>query len=77
MTAAVAVRRRRAAAVRCPVLQHGLADPLDLLAAPPAPSTFGLSRAALLAEVRRCAASGWTLAELRTRFAVEELTAGV
>lgn len=32
------------------------------------PSDFGLTRRELRAEIRRCHASGWSLAELRHRF---------
>lgn len=69
MTAAAAIRRRRAAAVRCVVLDDGHADPFDRAAAPAGPGTFGLDRAALLREARRLAAEGWLTWEIRSRFA--------
>lgn len=76
MSAAAAIRRRRAAAVRCQPLDDGRRDPLDRAAvAEGGPSTFGLDRAELRREVARCAAAGWQLWELRARFAVEGVSA--
>lgn len=75
MSAAAAIRRRRAAADRCPPLDHGRRDPLDRAAAPAGPSTFGLDRAELRAELRHLAAAGWQVWELRERFAVEGVSA--
>jgi len=74
VSAAAAIRRRRTAAVRCAPLADGRRDPLDL-AAPAGPSTFGLDRAELRAELRRLAAQHWQVWELRERFAVEGVSA--
>lgn len=68
-------RRRRAAAYRCAPLDHGHRDPLDQFATPAGPSSYGLTRAELLRELRRCAANGWSPAELRARFTLEGATA--
>lgn len=71
--AAVSVRRRRSAAVRCAPLECGHADPLDCGAVDDqAPGTFGLDRRELRAELRRLAAGGWQVWELRQRFAVDQ-----
>ncbi|MFE6742320.1 hypothetical protein [Streptomyces tubercidicus] len=63
-----ALRARRRAADRLPPLACGHRDPLYCLAAPPGPSTYGLSRALLAAEVARCRARGWSVADLAARF---------
>ncbi|MEV7009560.1 hypothetical protein [Streptosporangium sp. NPDC051022] len=59
--------RRRAASRRLPPLADGRRDPLDPPDRP-GPCSFGLSRAELVAEVRRCRSRGWGDWELRTVF---------
>ncbi len=53
------LQERYAAALRLPPLDSG-------------PSTFGLSRGELEAEISRCSAEGWQLWELEARFVIPE-----
>lgn len=72
MSAAGEVRARRAAALRLVPLECGHADPLDCAAGTrPVGDTYGLDRGELLAEVRRLAADGWQVWEIRRRFALD------
>ncbi|MEV8635391.1 hypothetical protein AB0395_27410 [Streptosporangium sp. NPDC051023] len=59
--------RRRVASWRLPLLADGRRDPLDPPDRP-GPCSFGLFRAELVAEVRRCRSLGWGDWELRTVF---------
>ncbi|WP_155059732.1 hypothetical protein [Streptomyces blattellae] len=63
-----ALRARRGAADRLPPLACGHRDPLLCLAAPPGPSTYGLTPAQFAAEVDRCRGRGWSEADLAARF---------
>jgi hypothetical protein len=65
---AAQLRRRRAAAWRLVPLSDGHRDPLDGFASPPGPSDFGLNRADLVTEIRRCREAGWVDWELVVRF---------
>lgn len=70
--AAGVVWRRRYAAYGCMPRECGCphafhADPLDCLAAPPAPSTFSLDARELAHHADRLAAAGWQGWELRQR----------
>lgn len=60
--------RRRTAALRTPPLPCGQhRDPLLCEAAPPAPSTYGLTPGELRAEADRLTARGWSVAEITAR----------
>ena len=67
------LRRRRAAALRCPPLESGHRDPLDARCAPAGPGTFGLSAVELVAEARRLRGQGWDCWEVSVRLAQPEL----
>ncbi|MEV5124295.1 hypothetical protein AB0K49_16120 [Streptomyces decoyicus] len=66
------LRARRRAAGRLPPLPCGHRDPLLCLAASPGPSTYGLTRAQLAAEVARCRVQGWSAVDLAARFGTRQ-----
>jgi hypothetical protein len=68
------LRRRRAAALRLPLLDCGSCgrwhrDPWTGCRPPEGPDDFGLSTSELWAEIARCQRAGWARWELRRRFA--------
>lgn len=70
-----AIRRRRDAALRCEPLESGHRDPLIDWCHPsaPEPSSFGMSRAQLIAEANRLRSrEGWQAWEIAERFARPE-----
>jgi hypothetical protein len=73
------LRRRRVAAHRsepidCSACGEWHRDPWAECRPPAGPSDFALTAEELRAEVKRCAARGWQLWELRARFAPETWT---
>ncbi|MEV7501542.1 hypothetical protein [Streptomyces sp. NPDC093018] len=64
------IRRRREASARCEPLPCGHRDPLDCLAAPAGPGTFGLTDAELRAEANRLINLGWQFWEVVARLAI-------
>lgn len=68
---ALQLRRRRAAAYRCPPMDCGHRDPLDCVASPAGPSTFGLTDNELRAHANQLIRLGWSLEEVLTRLAVQ------
>ncbi|MFK0217763.1 hypothetical protein ACIQWN_06150 [Streptomyces vinaceus] len=64
------IRRRRLAAARCEPLPCGHRDPLDCLASPDGPSTYGLTEQELKRHAAQLIRCGWTPAEVRARLAL-------
>lgn len=65
------LRQRRAASYRRPPMPCGHRDPLDCDAATAGPGTYGLTDAELRAHAAQLIRCGWSLAEVRTRLAVQ------
>lgn len=64
------LRRRRAAALRLPPLEDGVRDPLDRLAQPGQPSTYGMTESQLRTYANHLIREGWALWEVRERLAI-------
>lgn len=65
------LRRRRLASYRTAPLPCGHQDPLDCLAAPDSPSTYGLTEDELRAHANQLIRWGWTLDEVLARLDVQ------
>lgn len=72
-TVAQQLRQRRAGAYRLPALSCGHRDPLDCAVSPDGPGTYGLTDDELRAHAAQLIRCGWSLAEVRTRLAVQPL----
>lgn len=69
------LRRRRASALRLPPHDDGVRDPLDRLAHPDQPSTYGLDETELRRYANRLVlAEGWSTWEVRQRLAITPRT---
>lgn len=65
------IRRRRAAALRCPPLDDGHRDPMDRLARIDKPSTYGMTESQLRAYANHLVLNeGWSPWEVRQRLAI-------